>query len=299
VPGELSERAREHFAALQERLCRRLEQIDGRARFGADRWSHAAGGGGFTRVLADGAVIEKGGVNLSAVRGRLGERIAARLGAASRDFSATGISVIVHPRSPMVPTAHMNLRYLELYDGPVRQRAWFGGGADLTPYYLFEEDAAEFHRAFAAACAPHACADYPAFKRRCDEYFHLRHRGEARGVGGIFFDDLDSDLEAVFAFARDVGEAFLACYPAIVERRRDAAWGEAEKTWQLIRRGRYVEFNLIADRGTLFGLETGGRTESILVSMPPAVRWVYDHRPAPGSRERALLDVLERPRDWV
>jgi coproporphyrinogen III oxidase len=195
----------------------------------------------------------------------------------------------------MVPTVHLNLRFLELAEA---QRAWFGGGSDLTPCYLFEQDARSFHASLKHACERYDPAAYPRFKHACDEYFYLRHRGEARGIGGIFFDYLEHDLERTLVLVEDVGRAFLESWPAIAERRRAEPWGEAERDWQLVRRGRYVEFNLIHDRGTLFGLETEGRTESILMSLPPLVRWVYDHHPAPGSREASLLEVLRHPVDW-
>ena len=299
---ELGERARSFFAELQEEICRELERIDGKARFGEDRWSHASGregetGGGLTRVIDDGDVFEKGAVNFSAVQGQLPERLAARLEVPAQPFSAAGLSLVIHPRSPMVPTVHMNVRHLTLR-GANGGKAWFGGGTDLTPYYLFEEDAVHFHRCLKEACDRHEVADHSRFKKACDEYFHLKHRGEGRGAGGIFFDYLEDDLEAVFEFVQDVGRVFLKSYVPIVRRRLDEPWSDRERDWQLHRRGRYVEFNLIYDRGTLFGLETGGRTESILVSLPPLVRWTHGHQP-PGPREQALLKILRRPVDWV
>jgi coproporphyrinogen III oxidase len=299
---EMKQRARELFTALQDRICERLAELDGKASFREDRWSYErGGGGGVTRVIADGAVFEKGGVNLSAVEGPLSDKIAGRLQVEPQDFFATGISLVLHPASPRVPTVHMNLRYLEML-GKLRQgqrRAWFGGGADMTPYYLREDDAVHFHRTFKAALDRHDAELYPRFKLWCDEYFHLPHRGEARGIGGIFFDYLDVDAERTFAMVRDVGEAFLPAYVPVVERRAGEAWSEAERRWQLQRRGRYVEFNLVHDRGTLFGLETGGRTESILMSLPPLVRWDYAATPEPDSEEARLLDVLRRPVDWA
>lgn len=296
------EAARRFFNELQQEICRELEAIDGGAAFGEDRWRHGPGpagesGGGLTRVLADGGVFEKAAVNFSAVEGRLPERLAAKLGVPARPFSATGLSLVLHPRSPMVPTAHMNVRYLSL-QGDGEARSWFGGGTDLTPYYLFEEDAIHFHRCLKEVCDRHDVADYRRFKKACDEYFHLAHRNEARGVGGIFFDYLADDLDAVFGFVQEVGRVFLPAYLPIVRRRIEEPWSEREREWQLHRRGRYVEFNLIQDRGTLFGLETRGRTESILVSLPPMVRWAYGHEP-PGEREEALLAVLRNPVDWV
>jgi coproporphyrinogen III oxidase len=291
----LADRARALFARLQDEICAAIERLDG-GRFHEDVWIYGAGsGGGRTRVLAEGALIEKGGVSLSAIEGRLSPKLAERLRVDAQPFYATGISLVLHPRSPMVPIVHLNLRFLALDEA---RRAWFGGGSDLTPCYLFEDDARWFHACLKRACDRYDETAYVRFKRACDEYFFLRHRGEARGIGGIFFDYLEHDLERGLVLADDVGHAFLEAWPAIAERRRSEPWGEAEREWQLVRRGRYVEFNLIHDRGTLFGLETEGRTESILMSLPPLVRWVYDHHPAPGSREAALLDVLRRPVEW-
>jgi len=292
----LDRRASEFFGTLQDEICAALEALDGEQSFREDRWSYQAGeGGGVTRSIADGAVFEKGGVNLSAVSGRLAEKLAERLRVDQQDFFATGISLVLHPRSPMIPTAHMNMRYLQLGGGD----AWFGGGADLTPYYLYEEDAAHFHRTFKQACDAHDEIYYPRFKKWCDEYFHLKHRNEARGVGGIFFDYLKEDLESVFAFVQEAGKAFKEAYLPIVERRKTEPWNEEQRNWHLIRRGRYVEFNLIYDRGTLFGLETGGRTESILISLPPKATWQYDQNPKPNSKEAELLKVLKQPTDWA
>jgi coproporphyrinogen III oxidase len=297
---ELKERARGFFAELQQELCSALQQLERRARFREDRWEYLPGqerggrGGGVSRLISDGELLEKAGVNLADVHGTLTPALAERLKIAAQPFEATGLSVVIHPLSPMVPTAHMNLRYIQL-----RDRAWFGGGADLTPYYLYEDDAAHFHRTWRAVCERHDAAYYPRFKQWCDEYFTLRHRGERRGIGGIFFDYLAGDLEQVLSFVQDAGRSFAGALLPIIERRRDEPWGDRERRWQLVRRGRYVEFNLIYDRGTLFGLETEARTESILMSLPPLVRWIYDHRPEPGSREERLLEVLQRPREWA
>jgi coproporphyrinogen III oxidase len=279
---------------LQDEICAALEAVDGQARFRSDRWERPGGGGGVTRVLADGEVFEKAGVNVSEVSGELSAALGARVQGEGGEFAAVGLSIVVHPRSPMVPTAHANVRFLRRGDA-----AWFGGGADLTPYYLFEEDCVHFHRVLRDACERYEPGSYARHKRTADEYFFLKHRGEHRGVGGIFFEDLGGDLDRELAFAKDVGRAFLAAYVPIVERRHALPHGAAERRWQEIRRGRYVEFNLVWDRGTVFGLETAGRTESILMSLPPAVRWVYDHQPAPGSREAALVEVLRSPRDWA
>lgn len=279
---------------LQERLCASLERLDGAARFGRDAWERPGGGGGITRVLQEGAVLEKAGVSFSHVHGELPEAFSRRLPGVGRAFAAAGLSVVLHPLSPMVPTTHANFRLI--VQG---EKAWFGGGSDLTPFYLFEEDAAHFHRTWRAACDRHDRALYPRLKERCDRYFFLPHRGEARGVGGIFFDDLGGDLRRAHALVLDLAEAFLPGWLPIAERRRGSPHGEPERVWQEIRRGRYVEFNLLHDRGTVFGLETGGRTESILMSLPPRARWIYDHQPAPGSPEARLVDVLRHPRDWA
>jgi coproporphyrinogen III oxidase len=280
--------------AAQSDLCAALERADGGVRFGADLWKREGGGGGLSRVAEGGAVVEKAGVNVSDVHGELSPAMAAALAGGGSRFVAAGLSVVVHPRSPLVPTAHMNVRFLAR-----GEKAWFGGGADLTPHYLFPEDCAHFHRALRDACERYSPGSFAGMKRAADDYFFLPHRGEHRGVGGIFFDDLSGDLDRALAFVADVPRAFLAAYLPIVERRKDLPHGDAERRWQEIRRGRYVEFNLVHDRGTLFGLRTGGRTESILMSLPPRVRFDYADRPAPGSREAELLEVLLKPRDWA
>jgi coproporphyrinogen III oxidase len=279
---------------LQEEMVTALERADGAGRFGRDAWDRPGGGGGVSRVLAEGALLEKAGVNVSRVHGKLSPEMASRLPGDGPDFQAVGLSIVLHPRSPRVPTAHMNVRLL------VRgEKAWFGGGADLTPYYLVDEDARHFHRTWKALCDRHHPEWYPRFKAACDAYFHLTHRGEHRGVGGIFFEDLGGDPREELAFAAGVGPAFLEAWLPVAARRRGDPWGDAEREWQEIRRGRYVEFNLLHDRGTVFGLQTGGRTESILMSLPPRVRWVYDHAPAPGSEEARLLEALRHPREWA
>lgn len=290
----LKERARALFSELQDSICEALEKLDGPGRFAEDCWEHATGGGGVTRVLTGGRLFEKAGVNIAAVTGRLTERLAERFEVEQSDYFATGVSLVVHPLSPMVPTIHMNLRYFELPD-----RAWFGGGADLTPYYLYEEDVRHFHWTWKEICDRHDASYYPRFKKACDEYFFNAHRGEARGVGGLFFDYLADDPESLFRYVEDLGHGLIPAYMPIVERRAAESWWDHEREWQLVRRGRYVEFNLVHDRGTLFGLETKGRTESILMSLPPLVRWCYDHKPEPGSREAELLEVLCTPREWV
>ncbi len=279
---------------LQEELCRALEVEDGQARFSGDTWERPGGGGGRTRVLEEGAVFEKAGVNVSAVWGELDAAVAGKLGGDGRDFFATGLSVILHPRSPLVPTVHANFRFIQH-----GAKAWFGGGMDLTPHYLFDEDAVHFHRTLQAVCERHDPGSYARLKEAADRYFWLRHRAEARGVGGIFFEDSGREPEAEFAFVQECAGAFLPAYGPIVARRKGLAFTAAQRAWAEIRRGRYVEFNLVQDRGTLFGLQTEGRVESILVSLPPRVRWAYDSHPAPESEEARLLEVLRHPRRWA
>jgi len=301
---------KEEFAAyiqnLQNEICSALEYIDGKSSFREDDWDREGGGGGKTRVISKGDVFEKGGVNISTVHGELPEPIKKHFNVEDGWFWAGGISLVVHPKSPMIPTVHANFRYFELYDDEEMMHpvdGWFGGGADLTPYYLYEEDARHFHQVFKDVCDKHGEDLYPDFKKQCDEYFYNSHRNEARGIGGLFFDYLRADdkrtLEDWHSFAEDTGKVFLDSYIPIVERRKDETYGEEERYWQEIRRGRYVEFNLIHDRGTLFGLKTNGRIESILMSLPPEVRWDYDFNPEEGSREAKLIEVLKEPREWV
>jgi coproporphyrinogen III oxidase len=291
----LSEQCRKFFEDLQRRVCTALEAVDGVKRFSEDRWERAEGGGGLTRVMEDGAVFEKAGVNTSTISGMMPELIARKMNVTPGTFFVTGISMVIHPRSPMVPTVHANYRYFEKADGD----AWFGGGSDLTPCYPFDEDTVQFHATLKRICDAHDPSYYPAFKQWCDEYFFIKHRGETRGVGGIFFDYLRGDTEKVFSFVQSVGGAFIDSYLPIVRKRMHESWGEHERNWQLVRRGRYVEFNLIYDRGTTFGLETGGRTESIMMSLPPLVQWRYDMQPETDSREARLLDILKHPHEWV
>lgn len=283
----------QYFRDLQDRICQGLEALDG-SRFREDLWQRDGGGGGRTRVLADGGVFEKGGVNFSEVSGQLSEEFAKQVPGEGRDFTATGVSLVLHPRNPLTPTVHANFRFITK-----GAKQWFGGGADLTPYYPFREDVIHFHRTWQNVCSRHAPpVDYARFKKWCDDYFFLAHRQEPRGIGGIFFDYLEGDLSKTFAFVRDAGDAFLDAYLPIAQRRKDLPYGERERLWQEFRRGRYVEFNLIYDRGTTFGLKTGGRTESILMSLPPVVRWLYDYHPEPGSREAELQEYWQ-PRDWA
>jgi coproporphyrinogen III oxidase len=279
---------------MQDETCAALERADGRARFREDVWEREGGGGGRSRALCDGAVLEKAGVNVSEVHGALSPELLKRMPGDGPDFHAAGLSIVVHPQNPFAPTAHMNVRFLRR--GSV---GWFGGGADLTPHYLFEEDAAHFHRTLRDACERAVPGSYARHKAHADRYFFLPHRGEHRGVGGVFFEDPGDGLSREQALAREIARAFLPAYLPVVERRRALPFDEAERRWQEIRRGRYVEFNLVHDRGTVFGLQTGGRTESILMSLPPRVRFVYGHAPEPGSKEAALLEVLRTPREWA
>ncbi len=291
-------RAEELFRTLQEEITSALEVLDGSGtKFFRETWERQHGGGGITMVLAEGNVFEKAGVNFSAVHGDAPDSL--NDASVPLQFFATGISLVLHPRSPKIPTVHANFRYFEQSDGA----SWFGGGTDITPYYLDVEDAVHFHQTLKTACDKHDLTYYPRFKTWCDEYFFIRHRNESRGIGGIFFDHLSAENPAesdqLFAFVADAARAFLPAYMPIVERHKDESYTEAERHWQLLRRGRYVEFNLVYDRGTRFGLETNGRTESILMSLPAVARWEYDVHPAPGSPEAALEEVLRHSREWV
>ena len=286
---------REYLLALQHDIVERIAALDGKA-FARDEWSRAEGGGGITRIVEGGHVMERAGVGFSHVRGTKlpPSATAHRPQIAGREWEAMGVSLVFHPRNPYVPTVHMNVRYFQAGDV-----WWFGGGMDLTPYYPFDEDCVHFHRANRDALAPFPGL-HARFKRQCDEYFFLRHRNEPRGIGGTFFDDFsEGDFEHGFAVMRATGDAFLPAYAPIVERRRETPYGERERDFQAYRRGRYVEFNLVWDRGTLFGLQSGGRSESILMSLPPEVKWRYDWKPAAGSPEARLYDMLMPPRDWV
>ncbi|MDW7748392.1 oxygen-dependent coproporphyrinogen oxidase [Halomonas sp.] len=286
---------------LQERLCSALADEDG-GRFREDAWDRPEGGGGRSRVIEHGRLFEKGGVNFSHV---FGERLppsatAARPELVGRSFHAVGVSWVLHPENPHVPTSHGNVRFFIAEKAGEAPVWWFGGGFDLTPYYPVHEDVVHWHRVARDACAPFGEEVYSRYKAWCDDYFYLKHRDETRGVGGLFFDDLnEGGFAQCFAFQRAVGDAFLEAYLPIVRRRRDTPFGERERDFQLYRRGRYVEFNLVWDRGTLFGLQSGGRTESILMSMPPLARWEYDWHPEPGSPEEALYRDYLRPRDWL
>ena len=294
------EGVKEYLLGLQDRICASLVAEDG-GNFREDDWERPGGGGGRSRALA-GGVIEKAGVNFSHV---MGSELPAAASArrpelVGRGFEALGVSVIVHPRNPFAPTAHANVRFFIAEKEGEEAVWWFGGGFDLTPYYGFEEDAVHWHQTAQEACRPFGDELYGKFKKWCDEYFFLKHRDEPRGVGGLFFDDFnEGDFAHCFAFMRSVGESFVAAYMPILQRRKGLEYGDRQREFQLYRRGRYVEFNLVYDRGTLFGLQSGGRTESILVSMPPLVRWEYDWQPEEGSQEAELYDVFLKPRDWV
>ncbi|NEO34352.1 MAG: oxygen-dependent coproporphyrinogen oxidase [Symploca sp. SIO3C6] len=321
-PTDSRQRAKQFVQQLQDEICQGLEQLDGKAKFREDKWERPGGGGGRSRVIREGGVFEQGGVNFSEVWGdSLPPAILAqRPEAAGHGFFATGTSMVLHPRNPYVPTVHLNYRYFEA--GPIW---WFGGGADLTPYYPFAEDAVHFHKIHKQACDTHHPEYYPTFKRWCDEYFYLKHRREARGIGGIFFDyqdyrgklyagphpngptaiysnqvgDISRNWEDLFAFVTNCGNAFLKAYLPIAERRKDIEYGEQQRNFQLYRRGRYVEFNLVYDRGTVFGLQTDGRAESILMSLPPLARWEYCYQPEAGTPEAQLNETFLKPQDWV
>lgn len=289
---------------LQDQICSALELSDGTAKFREDLWQRPEGGGGRTRVIENGAVIEKGGVNISGVHGKLPQSMQQMFGVGDVDFFACGLSLVIHPKNPMAPTVHANWRYFEMYDaaGNIIDQ-WFGGGQDLTPYYLFEEDAIHFHQTCKTACDKHNPEFYPKYKKQCDAYFWNAHRNEARGIGGLFFDYCkQSDamsMQQWFDFVTGVGNSFTTAYVPILDRRKDLPFTEANRNWQEIRRGRYVEFNLVHDKGTLFGLKTNGRIESILMSLPPHVQWVYDHHPEPGTDEEKLIKILAQPMDWL
>jgi coproporphyrinogen III oxidase len=293
---------RAYLLDLQERICAELAAEDGGMGFREDAWERPEGGGGRTRVMEEGAVFEKAGVNFSQVSGaRLPPSATVqRPELAGRSFQALGVSLVIHPRNPYVPTSHANVRFFVAEREGQAPVWWFGGGFDLTPYYGFREDAVHWHRTAREACAPFGPDVYARFKRWCDEYFYLKHRGEPRGIGGLFFDDLNEwGFDDCFAFLRSVGDHYLPAYLPIVRRRRDTAYGEREVAFQHYRRGRYVEFNLVYDRGTLFGLQSGGRTESILMSLPPQVSWRYDWRPEAGTPEAELYETFLKPREWL
>jgi len=295
-----------YIHALQDTICTALEKADGALRFVEDRWERTEnGGGGKTRLINDGKLFEKGGVNTSVVFGKVTDAMRTQLKIDGSSWFACGLSLVIHPLNPFVPTVHANWRYFELYnDHDETIDRWFGGGTDLTPYYLFADDARHFHQTLKKTLDPFGAGLYPKYKKDCDAYFANHHRNEEmRGIGGIFYDYLrpagDADAEQLFAFQEANGNVFLEAYLPIAEKRRNMPYGEKEIQWQEIRRGRYVEFNLIHDRGTLFGLKTNGRTESILMSLPPRARWIYDYQPEPGGLEEELLQVCLHPKEWI
>ena len=290
-----------YFRELQDKICKGLEQADGKSVFKEDLWQRAEGGGGRTRVIKEGNVIEKGGVNFSAVFGPCPEFLKKEIGVALTEklnFVATGVSIVIHPVNPFVPIIHMNVRYFE-----AGNTSWFGGGIDLTPHYINEEDAKFFHNTLKQACDKHNATYYPEFKKWADEYFYIPHRNETRGIGGIFFDKLSAkegtSLEQVYAFVKSVGESFLQVYLPLIAKNKDKEYSEDNRQWQLLRRGRYAEFNLVYDRGTKFGLFTNGRTESILMSLPPFARWEYNAVPTAGSNEEKTLNLLKKGISWA
>ncbi len=302
MPGVSTEAVKQYLLGLQDSICEGLEQEDGSAQFREDGWEREEGGGGRSRVLAEGAVFEKAGVNFSHVTGASlpPSATAQRPELAGRGFQAMGVSLVIHPHNPYVPTSHANVRLFVAEKEGEEPVWWFGGGFDLTPYYGFEEDCRHWHKVAADACAPFGDEVYPRYKTWCDEYFFLKHRGEPRGIGGLFFDDLNEwDFDTSFGFMQAVGDAYLPAYQPIVASRKDTPYGDRERQFQLYRRGRYVEFNLVYDRGTLFGLQSDGRTEAILMSLPPLVRWEYDYHPDPGSAEAQLTETFLKPRDWL
>jgi coproporphyrinogen III oxidase len=293
------EKIADWFRELQENICSQLEQADGEGQFVKDPWEREEGGGGLSRVMNKGKIIEKGGVNFSAVHGETPARILNALKLEEADFFASGVSIVLHPHSPMVPIIHMNVRYFEMSNGV----SWFGGGIDLTPHYVDREDARYFHRELKACCDRHHPTYYQKFKKWADDYFYIRHRQETRGIGGIFFDRLspenEAEKEGLFAFVQDVGNTFAPVYAHLMKKNQRLPFGEKEKQWQLLRRGRYVEFNLVLDKGTKFGLDTNGRIESILMSLPPQANWLYNFVPEAGSAEHQTLELLKKDMDWL
>tara|TARA_B110000879_G_scaffold715_1_gene904 strand:- start:2 stop:904 length:903 start_codon:yes stop_codon:yes gene_type:complete len=293
-----------HIENLQDSITSKIEEVDGLAKFEEDIWQRQEGGGGRTRVIENGAIFEKGGVNISAVHGELPEVLRKQFNADEGTFFACGLSLVLHPINPMIPTVHANWRYFEMYDTTGKMvTQWFGGGQDLTPYYLFDEDAIHFHTVCKNVCDSYSPDFYSTFKKNCDDYFWNTHREEARGLGGLFFDYLKATNSFTildrYNFVTAVGASFLESYLPIVKKRKDIPFTISQKDWQEIRRGRYVEFNLVHDRGTLFGLKTNGRIESILMSLPPVVQWKYNHHPEKESEEERLIAVLTNPKEWV
>ncbi len=293
---------RSYLMNLQDTICAGISKLDGQEEFLVDDWKRSTGGGGRTRVLSNGGVFEQAGVNFSEVFGANlpASATAHRPELAGRNFRAMGVSLVIHPHNPYVPTSHANVRFFIAEKDGAEPVWWFGGGFDLTPYYGNKEDCRHWHLTAKAACDPFGSDIYEKYKKWCDEYFYLKHRGEPRGIGGLFFDDLNTpDFDGAFAFLQSVGDHYLPAYLPIVEKRKETPYGNRERDFQLYRRGRYVEFNLVYDRGTLFGLQSGGRTESILMSLPPVVNWKYNYQPEPGSAEDELYQVFLKPKDWI
>ncbi|MCW7763625.1 oxygen-dependent coproporphyrinogen oxidase [Photorhabdus luminescens] len=290
------------FLSLQDEICQQLERTDGKAKFTEQCWQREEGGGGRSRIMKEGTIFEQAGANFSHVSGDMLplSATAHRPELAGRHYQAMGVSLVIHPLNPYIPTSHANVRFFIAEKEGEAPVWWFGGGFDLTPYYGFKEDAIHWHITARNICRPYGEDVYPKYKKWCDNYFYIKHRNEARGIGGLFYDDLNTpDFEHCFNFTQDIGKGFLSAYLPIVEKRKDISWGERERQFQLYRRGRYVEFNLVWDRGTLFGLQSGGRTESILMSMPPLVRWEYDYHPEPGSAEAALYIDFLPVKNWI
>ncbi len=287
------------YQIIQDEICRGLEELDGTGKFEEEIWEREGGGGGRTRVIQNGSILEKGGVNFSAVYGKLPEPVKRSFKVDTEDFFATGVSIVIHPNHPMVPIIHMNIRYFEMNE----EIRWFGGGIDLTPHYVFEEDGKFFHQQLRKVCDQYSAAFYPQFKTWADDYFFIKHRNETRGIGGIFYDRLTPAgtglaWEQIFEFSKSVGRSFVPAYTELVNRNRNKEYTENEKNWQYQRRSRYAEFNLVYDAGTKFGLETNGRIESILMSLPPQANWVYNFKPLPGSEEEKTLNFLRKGIDW-
>ena len=295
----MKEKFYQYIQGLQDTITSKLEEVDGKARFQQDLWERPGGGGGRTRILSNGDVIEKGGVNFSAVFGKTPDKIKEAMNLPESDFFATGVSIVLHPKNPFVPIIHMNVRYFEMSDSTW----WFGGGIDLTPHYIEDFEAALFHRELKMACDKHDPAYYPEFKKWADDYFYIKHRKETRGIGGIFFDHLNhkrgKSKEELFDFVKEIGDTFAPIYTKLAKRKKNTVFGEKEKQWQLLRRGRYVEFNLVYDRGTKFGLDTDGRVESILMSLPETAGWTYNYQAEQGSEEEKTLEMLKNTREWT
>lgn len=297
---DFKEKVAEHYKLIQDSICKGLELADGQGKFEEEIWERDGGGGGRTRIIQNGNVIDRGGVNFSSVHGKLPEQIKKAFGVDEDEFFATGVSIVIHPKNPWVPIIHMNIRYFEL-NNEVR---WFGGGIDVTPHYIIEDDARFFHQHIKAVCDQSSPAFYPEFKAWADRYFYIKHRNETRGIGGIFYDRLTPEktglgFEEILKFSEDVGNSFVPIYSEFIKRNKDKEYTQQQKDWQAVRRGRYVEFNLVYDAGTKFGLETNGRIESILMSLPPVANWVYDFKPEAGSAEEKTLQLLKQEIDWI